>query len=139
MPAMSPHGQVLLRYPDTSSDINEKVLLSECYNNLSLSDDILHRFYLEVEEINASTPISEEIMMHINTSKIVQELLESKTYNDTSLYTDRTTAEILQEIEISRNLKNVSENEKVHLFSFRQDRIRKTIRYICSNLKTRTK
>lgn len=92
-------------YPDTSSDINEKVLLSECYNNLSLSDDILHRFYLEVEEINASTPISEEIMMHINTSKIVQELLESKTYNDTSLYTDRTTAEILQEIEISRNLK----------------------------------
>ena len=92
-------------YPDASSDINEKVLLSECYNNLSLSDDILHRFYLEVEEINASTPISEEIMMHINTSKIVQELLESKTYNDTSLYTDRTTAEILQEIEISRNLK----------------------------------
>ena len=43
--------------------------------------------------------------MHINTSKIVQELLESKTYNDTSLYTDRTTAEILQEMEISRNLK----------------------------------
>ncbi|KXT55367.1 hypothetical protein HMPREF2531_00179 [Bacteroides intestinalis] len=42
-------------------------------------------------------------------------------------------------VEISRNLKNVSENEKVHLFSFRQDRIRKTIRYICSNLKTRTK
>ena len=92
-------------YPDTSSDINEKVLLSECYNNLSLSDEILHRFYLEVAEINASTPISEEIMMHINTSKIVQELLESKTYNESSLYTDRTTAEILQEIEISRNLK----------------------------------
>jgi hypothetical protein len=90
-------------YPDTSSNINEKVLLSECYNNLTLSDEILHRFYSEVKEINSTTPISEEIMMHINTSKMVQELLESKTYNEISLYTDRTTAEILQEIEISRN------------------------------------
>lgn len=90
-------------YPDTSSDINEKVLLSECYNNLSLSDEILHRFYSEVKELDASTPISEEIMLNINTSRMVQELLESKTFNETSLYTDKTTAEILQEIEISRN------------------------------------
>ena len=89
-------------YPDTSSDINEKVLLSECYNNLSLSDEILHRFYSEVKELDASTPISEEIMLNINTSRMVQELLESKTFNETSLYTDKTTAEILQEIEISR-------------------------------------
>ena len=90
-------------YPDTSSDINEKVLLSECYNNLSLSDEILHRFYSEVKELDASTPISEEIMLNINTSRMVQELLESKTFNETSLYTDNTTAEILQEFEISRN------------------------------------
>lgn len=90
-------------YPDTSSDINEKVLLSECYNNLSLPDEILHRFYSEVKELDASTPISEEIMLNINTSRMVQELLESKTFNETSLYTDKTTAEILQEIEISRN------------------------------------
>lgn len=90
-------------YPDTSSDINEKVLLSECYNNLSLSDEILHRFYSEVKELDASTPISEEIMLNINTSRMVQELLESKTFNETSLYTDKTTAEILQEIEIYRN------------------------------------
>lgn len=90
-------------YPDTSSNINEKVLLSECYNNLSLSDEILHRFYSEVKELDASTPISEEIMLNINTSRMVQELLESKTFNETSLYTDKTTAEILQEIEISRN------------------------------------
>lgn len=91
-------------YPDLNSDINEKVLLSECYNNLSLSDEILHRFYSEIKELDASTPISEEILMHINTSKMVQELLEAKTFNDTSLYTDKTTAEILQEIEISKNL-----------------------------------
>lgn len=90
-------------YPDTSSDINEKVLLSECYNNLSLSDEILHRFYSEVKELDASTPISEEIMLNINTSRMVQELLESKTFNETSLYTDKTTVEILQEIEIYRN------------------------------------
>lgn len=97
-------------YPDSSSDINEKVLLSECYNNLSLSDEILHRFYSEVKELDALTPISEEIMLNINTSRMVQELLESKTFNETSLYTDKTTAEILQEIEIYRNteIKNLS-------------------------------
>jgi len=92
-------------YPDSGSDINEKVLLSECYNNLSLSDEILHRFYSEVRDIDASTPISEEIMLHINTSRMVQELLEQKTFNDSTLYTDKTTAEILQEIEISKNSK----------------------------------
>lgn len=36
---------------------------------------------------------------------MVQELLESKTFNDTSLYSDKTTAEILQEIESSKNSK----------------------------------
>lgn len=92
-------------YPDSDSDINEKVLLSECYNNLSLSDEILHRFYSEVKELDASTPISEEIMLNINTSRMVQELLEVKTFNEPSLYTDKTTAEILQEIEISKNSK----------------------------------
>lgn len=92
-------------YPDSDSDINEKVLLSECYNKLTLSDEILHRFYSEVKELDASTPISEEIMLHINTSRMVQELLEIKTFNDPSLYTDKTTAEILQEIEIAKNSK----------------------------------
>ena len=92
-------------YPDSGSDINEKVLLSECYNNLTLSDEILHRFYSEVRDLNASTPISEEIMLNINTSRMVQELLEEKTFNDFSLYSDKTTAEILQEIEISKNSK----------------------------------
>ena len=92
-------------YPDSGSDINEKVLLSECYNNLSLSDEILHRFYSAVKELDASTPISEEIMLNINTSRMVQELLEEKTFNESSLYTDRTTAEILQEIEITKNSK----------------------------------
>ena len=36
---------------------------------------------------------------------MVQELLEEKTFNESSLYTDRTTAEILQEIEITKNSK----------------------------------
>jgi hypothetical protein len=92
-------------YPDSGSDINEKILLSECYKNLTLSDEILHRFYTEVKELNASTPMSEEVMLNINTSRMVQELLESKTFNDTSLYSDKTTAEILQEIESSKNSK----------------------------------
>lgn len=100
-------------YPDSNSEINEKVLLSECYKNLTLSDEILHRFYAEVKELNASTPISEEIMLNVNTSRMVQELLEAKTFNDSSLYSDKTTAEILQEIEVLKNAKIEELNDTI--------------------------
>lgn len=90
-------------YPQTCVDINEKVLLRECYNNITLSDDILHRFYKDVQDIHKTTPLTEEQILHANTSYIVQELLENKTYNDTSLYTDTTAAEILEEIDRVKN------------------------------------
>lgn len=90
-------------YPQTCADINEKVLLSECYKNITLSDEILHKFYKDIQDIHKSTPLTEEQILHANTSYIVQELLENKTYNDTSLYTDTTAAEILEEIDRTKN------------------------------------
>lgn len=90
-------------YPQTCVDINEKVLLRECYNNITLSDEILHKFYKDVQDIHKTTPLTEEQILHANTSYIVQELLENKTYNDTSLYTDTTAAEILEEIDRAKN------------------------------------
>lgn len=90
-------------YPEGSDNVNEHVLLSECYKNITLSDEVLQRFYNEVKEINKTTPLTEEQMLEANTSNMVQELLEKKTYNDLSLYTDTTTLEILEQIEAEKN------------------------------------
>lgn len=100
-------------YPEGGDNVNEQVLLSECYKNITLSDDVLQRFYKEVEEINKTTPLSEEQMLEANTSNMVQELLEKKTYNDISLYTDATTAEILEQIDIVKNGKINQLNKQI--------------------------
>ena len=93
-----------LNYPNANNDINEKILISECYRNTTISDEILQRFYDDVERINQQTPISEEQMLLANTSEFVMEMLENKTYNDVNLYTDLTTAEILEEIDRKKNV-----------------------------------
>lgn len=106
-------------YPDVDVDVNEKLLISECYKNITLSDDILQKFYKDVEKINAETPLTEEQMLDANTSEVVMDLLENKTYNDSNLYTDMTAAEILDTVELKRKkeikekesrLTNISEN-----------------------------
>ena len=90
-------------YPNVKDDVNEKVLISECYKNITLSDEILQRFYTDVERLNADAPLTEEQMLNVKTSEVVMEMLENKTFNDTTLYTDMTTAEILEELERKRN------------------------------------
>lgn len=106
-------------YPDVDADVNEKLLISECYKNITLSDDILQKFYKDVEKINAETPLTEEQMLDANTSELVMDLLENKTYNDSNLYTDMTAAEVLETMELKRSkdlkekegrLTNISEN-----------------------------
>ena len=86
--------------------------MSECYQYITLQDDILKRFYDDVGKINAQTPITEEEMLNVKTSEMIPELLESKTYNDVTLYTDTTTAEILEEFDNIRNRK-ANENEAI--------------------------
>ena len=98
-------------YPDVDADVNEKLLISECYKNITLSDDILQKFYKDVERINAETPLTEEQILDANTSEVVMDLLENKTYNDSNLYTDMTAAEVLETMELKRN-KNLKENER---------------------------
>lgn len=99
-------------YPKASENINEQALMSECYQYITLQDDILKRFYDDVVKINAQTPITEEEMLNVKTSEMIPELLESKTYNDVTLYTDTTTAEILEEFDNIRNRK-ANENEAI--------------------------
>lgn len=90
-------------YPDVDADVNEKVLISECYKNITLADDILQRFYRDVERLNEESPLTEEQILLANTSDLVMDMLENKTFNDENLYTDMTASEILEEIDRQRN------------------------------------
>jgi hypothetical protein len=98
-------------YPDVDADVNEKLLISECYKNITLSDDILQKFYRDVEKINAETPLTEEQILDANTSEVVMDLLENKTYNDSNLYTDMTAAEVLETMELKRS-RDLKEKER---------------------------
>ena len=104
-------------YPDVETDVNEKVLISECYKNVTLSDDILNKFYQDVEKLNAENPLTEEQILSANTSEVVMDMLENKTFNDSSLYSDITAAEILDEIEQERNAELRIKDERLSRIS----------------------
>lgn len=110
-------------YPEKSENINEQVLMNECYKNINLSDDILIKFYNDVRQINDKNPLSEEQIILVNTSQIVQDMLEKKTFNDISQFTDTTTSEILQEIEISRNQELNRKNDQLKKYDIKFEKI----------------
>ena len=114
-------------YPDESADVNEMVLISECYQNITLSDEIIQRFYKDVERINAETPLTEEQMLDANTSEIIMEMLVNKTFNDERLYTDMTASEILDECERKRNVKLDEQNGKLNRIDSNSRRKSRTI------------
>lgn len=92
-------------YPDSDGSFNEKALICECYNNITVSDELLNRFYHDVEKLNEESPFTEEQLLEANTSDVVIEMLENKTFNDPELYTEMTAAEIMEEIDFKKNLK----------------------------------
>lgn len=114
-------------YPDESADVNEMVLISECYQNITLSDEIIQRFYKDVERINAETPLTEEQMLDANTSGIIMEMLVNKTFNDERLYTDMTASEILDEYERKRNVKLDEQSGKLDRIDSNSRRKSRTI------------
>lgn len=114
-------------YPDESADVNEMVLISECYQNITLSDEIIQRFYKDVERINAETPLTEEQMLDANTSEMIMEMLVNKTFNDERLYTDMTASEILDECERKRNVKLDEQNGKFNRIDSNSRRKSRTI------------
>ena len=118
-------------YPEVDSSVKEKLLISDCYNNITLNDDILRRFYQDVEKLNNENQLTEEQVIEANTSNIVIELLENKTYNDLSLYTDVTTAEIIEELNRRRDSKI---NEKQKIIDKKEEKGRRVSRKIASVL-----
>ena len=83
-------------YPSSSDDLNQKLLMSECYNGVELDDQLMLRFYDQLKQQQGSGIITEAQYLQAATSSIALDLLVDRTMNDINAYTDRTTSEILE-------------------------------------------
>lgn len=88
-------------YPSSSDELNHKLLMSECYNEVEIDDQLMLRFYDQLKQQQSSGIITEVQYLQATTSSIALDLLVDRTMNDINAYTDRTTLEILEILEES--------------------------------------
>lgn len=86
-------------YPSNNDNLNKKLLISECYNNIQLDDALMIRFFEDIKEKRINEQISENQYLMITTSRLAKSILGDITQNDINAYTDRTSAEIIDIIE----------------------------------------
>ena len=86
-------------YPGENDNLNKKLLISECYNNIQLDDALVIRFFEDLKAKKVNEDISESQYLIMTTSRLAMNLLGDKTQNDINAYTDRTSIEILNIIE----------------------------------------
>lgn len=120
-----------MNFPSKNTALNERLLMSECSRNITLDDKILQRFYADVVQMHEQNLITEEQVLLANTSKLTIKLLENKTFNDESLYTDTTTEEILQEMELTRNRENKDLKGKLNRHDNNIKRFANILAYAC--------
>lgn len=85
-------------YPEKSSNINEELLVYECYRNIELKDSILNNFYRDIKEKYNAHAITEEQYLAATSSRLVIQMLKEETFNSEDLYTDDTAVEIAERI-----------------------------------------
>ena len=104
-------------YPTKNDNLNAKRLISECYANVELDNKLLQKFCEDIERMHNEQSISEEQFHLVNSSNLSYRLLEKLTLNDIEEYTDKTPAEVVEdlintlkhgEIVIDDNIKRIS-------------------------------
>lgn len=90
-------------YPKSNDDLNQKLLLSECYNGIELDDQLMTKFYEQLEQRQVNGLVSESQYLQAITSSLALDILADKTLNDVNAYTDRTTTEILEIIDLAHH------------------------------------
>ncbi len=85
--------------PSESENLNRKLLLCECYNNIQLDDLLLARYLDDIKKKRLALDITDNQYLTLTTSTLALHLLVDKTQNDINAYTDRTPNEILQILE----------------------------------------
>lgn len=88
-----------VNYPEANENLNKMILMSQCYSNTILADNLLRKFYNEAKQLNEEHRITNEQMTQLFSSQLILSLLEKKTLNDDDLYTDTTTDEIIRDFQ----------------------------------------
>lgn len=86
-------------YPAKNDNLKIKQLISECYDIIELDNKLLTKFYEDVKKMHEESKITDEQFYLLNASNLTYTLLEQKTLNDIEEYTDKTPAEILEDLQ----------------------------------------
>jgi len=87
-------------YPIKNENLKIRQLISACYNSIELDNRLLNRFYEDIKRMHNENTITEEQFYLLSASNLTYTLLEQKTLNDIEEYTDKTPAEILEDLEL---------------------------------------
>lgn len=102
-----------LNYPQHNSSLNKKMLLDICFSNTTLDNALLCKFYERAKMAFEQDVLSDESVLITKHTKLVMQLLEQKTCNNIDLYTDKTYAEILQDVEIREHEEKQQLQDKI--------------------------
>jgi len=104
-------------YPSQNSELNAKRLISECYANTELDNKLLQRFYNDVEKMHKEHTISDEQFYLLNSSNLTYKILEKQTLNDIEEYTDKTPAEVVEDVINSYRQGEITINNNIQKLS----------------------
>jgi hypothetical protein len=100
-------------YPTKNDNLNIRQLISECYNIIELDNHLLNKFYEDINRMHKENKITEEQFYLLSASNLTYTLLEQKTFNDIDEYTDKTPAEILEDLQLRINADLIEEQSKL--------------------------
>jgi hypothetical protein len=104
-------------YPSKNNELNIKRLISECYANTELDNKLLQRFYNDIEKMHKEQTISNEQFYLLNSSTLTYKILQKQTLNDIEEYTDKTPAEVVEDVINSYKQDEITINKNIQKLS----------------------
>jgi len=104
-------------YPSKNNELNIKRLISECYANTELDNNLLQRFYNDVKKMHEEHAISDEQFYLLNSSNLTYKILQKQTLNDIEEYTDKTPAEVVEDVINSYKQDEITINKNIQKLS----------------------
>ncbi len=88
-------------YPNKNDSLNIKRLMSECYSMMEIDSRLLNSYYRDIERMHDENTITDDDYCLMTATNLAYNLLEKKTLNDYEDFTDKTVAEILEDIHLN--------------------------------------
>jgi len=118
-------------YPTKNDNLNIKQLISECYSIMELDNKLLIKYFDDIKRIHNENVITDEQFYLLSATNLSIALLEQKTFNDINEYTDKTPAEILEDIQLKMAADVALEKEKMKQI---EDNLSKISRFIAKSI-----